>query len=375
MLPGHLSTFGRLWCDDRIGLVVEKRKVAVAVSLVSLVLGTMGAGLYLKHYFVVFAFGVWVSGEILLRWVIPQRALRKGRLSHLSDLLSLYKRSDAASETLLREKISDLRVEGALTEEEYRWIERLKELVELRALAFGKALDGKRGLRQAFAYVSDVRDIDQPSEEVHRELIKETFTLQDVTESAILVVADLYWKLYETCMGEYADLTRIACRLYQDIFGKQFEEAASRVRLEGLMDSMQRDSGLPFLLLNLIRRNNLDWARHWAQLVLTKDIDVDEEIRSVLYWITELHWFTQEKKTLISDHEETIRYLYHLCFTQPERAGFLEIDSQFFSQFETVNELAREGFLFKETLLEKVLWLWRVYEGLFDGTLRSVLRR
>jgi tetratricopeptide (TPR) repeat protein len=136
---------------------------------------------------------------------------------------------------------------------------------------------------------------------------------------------------------------------------------------------MQRDSGLPFLVFNLARKGNLAWARTWAQLILTKDVEVDEEIRSVLYWIIELHWFTHEKQAPIADHEESIRYLYHLCFTQPERAGFLEIDSQFFSQFETVNELAREGFLFKETLLEKVMWLWREHEGYFDDIFRGAL--
>jgi tetratricopeptide (TPR) repeat protein len=114
-------------------------------------------------------------------------------------------------------------------------------------------------------------------------------------------------------------------------------------------------------------------VRAIAQRLLTEETELDPDVCSTLYWLSEIYWFTEDGPEMITDFESTIRYLYHLCFINPERAGFLEIDSQFFSQFEVVNELAQEGFLFRETLIEKLLELWRAQEGLFDGLFRRVL--
>jgi tetratricopeptide (TPR) repeat protein len=49
------------------------------------------------------------------------------------------------------------------------------------------------------------------------------------------------------------------------------------------------------------------------------------------------------------------------------------VDSQFFSQFEVINELAQEGFLFRENLVENIFGLWKEYEGLFDVVFQNVL--
>jgi tetratricopeptide (TPR) repeat protein len=107
--------------------------------------------------------------------------------------------------------------------------------------------------------------------------------------------------------------------------------------------------------------------------LLSGEIDCDEELKSTLYWLAEIHWFAKEKKQEILTHDEAIKSLYHLCFVNPDRAGFLEIDSQFFSEFGPVNEIAEEGFLFKEALVEAVLELWESYEGWFDGVFQFVL--
>lgn len=289
-------------------------------------------------------------------------AQKLGRLSFIPQLLQLFSRSDQAAEQLLYEKISRLTIDAELSEGETLWISRLKDLAELRGMVFGQTFGGKKGLRQAMAYgavrTGEKRDLSVPFESA------DDVSVQDITESAILV-ADLYWKLFDTACGTYRDLAPLAAQLYREIFGEEFDVVRSRVRIERVTDLMQRDGGIPFLVLNLLRQNKVGSARELTAHFLTLEEEIDEGVRSSLYWLTELHWFAGQKNVL-SDFDASIRYLYHLCFTNPDRAGFLEIDSQFFSQFETVNELAREGFLFKETLLEKMLGLWKEFEGLFD---------
>ncbi len=289
-------------------------------------------------------------------------------MSSIPYVLSFYKRADAASETLLAQKIAELRVEGVLSDSDTRCLDRLKEISALRGLVFGSPAKGRFRIRQAFAYANDIRkDEDKTFAQEGNHL-----SIQDITESAI-VVADLYWKLYDTCLGGYPDLTKVAKKLFAEIFNTVFEPESARNVVSRLTDSMQRDAGVPFLILNLIRQGRTQWAREIAQNLLTRDLEIDEEIRSSVYWLSEIHWFATEKSLVLGDFDTSIRYLYHLCFTNQERAGFLEIDSRFFSQFETVNELAREGFLFKESLFEKLLALWENYEGLFDGVYCTVL--
>lgn len=342
----------------------------------STVSGTMAAGLYFRHYFVVFVFSVWCAIEFLL-WRFPallsqgSRLTNRVRFHRLTSLLKLYGRFDTVSEHSLAEKIREMRTSGSLTEYEDRWLSRLKDLLEIRGLVLGKEVQGKLAVRRAFAYSVKLPPI---SDTPRSNAPFENLSLQDITESA-MVVADLYWKLFDTCQGEFTDLSLHARELFQEIFGVEFEMVTARAVVEGLIDSMQRDHGVPFLVLNLIRTGNWPAGRSVAQQLLTSEIDVDSEIRSALYWVSEINWFVKEDKTFVSDYQSTIRYLYHLCFTNPERVGFLEVDSQFFSQFEVVNEIAREGFLFKETLVEKLLELWQGHEGYFDPLFQSILEQ
>lgn len=294
---------------------------------------------------------------------------RLSRLSFIPQLLQLFSRSDQASEHLLYEKISRLKIETDLTPEETNWVERLKELAELRAMVFGRTFAGKKGLRQAFAYGAvrngEKRELSVPFQSA------EEVSIQDITESAILV-ADLYWKLFDTACGTFRDLAPLARGLSKEIFGEEFDPIKSRALYERVTDLLQREGGIPFLVLNLLRQNQTESARLLTARFLTLEEEIDEEVRSGLYWLAELHWFSKVRTGVLTDFDDSIRYLYHLCFTNPDRAGFLEIDSQFYSQFETVNELAREGFLFKETLLEKVLGLWKEFDVLFDDIFQGV---
>jgi len=300
-----------------------------------------------------------VEARFNWEWFSTQKL---GRLSFIPQLLQLFSRSDQAAEQLLYEKISRLTIEADLSEAETLWVERLKDLAELRGMVFGQTFGGKKGLRQAMAYgavrTGERRDLSVPFHSA------EDVSVQDITESAILI-AELYWKLFDTACGTYRDLAPLARQLYRDIFNEEFDAIHSRVRIERVTDLMQREGGIPFLVLNLLRQQKVDSARELTAYFLTLEEEIDEEVRSSLYWLSELHWFAVQKN-ILTDFDASIRYLYHICFTNPDRAGFLEIDSQFFSQFETVNELAREGFLFKETLLEKMLGLWKEFDGLFD---------
>lgn len=291
------------------------------------------------------------------------------RFSFLPQLIRLFSRSDATAETLLHQKIADLRANSDLSESESRWLERLKDLAELRGLLFGQPLHGKKALRQAFAY----RPSSAMTPRQKNLFDSETnIGLQDILESAT-IVSDLYWKLYDTAAGSFPDLTELAQGLYHEIFGRPFHQQSWRAEATHLVNLIQNESGLPYLVLNLIHQGDIESCRSLTAHLLTEDRDIDEEVRSALYWVSELHWFTQKRKEPIADFDSTIRYLYHLCFTKPDRAGFLEIDSQFFSEFETVNELAKEGFLFKEMLFEKILSLWKQYEGCFDTYFQQIL--
>src|SRR4051812_4474119 len=76
--------------------------------------------------------------------------LSGNRLSKLASLISLFSKSDEASETLLAEKFFELQIQGDLTEYELRAIDRLRDIMALRALTFGKTATGKTRLRQGF---------------------------------------------------------------------------------------------------------------------------------------------------------------------------------------------------------------------------------
>ena len=136
---------------------------------------------------------------------------------------------------------------------------------------------------------------------------------------------------------------------------------------------MQRDSGFAFLALNLVRNGWYSLARDFGKAILSGEIECEEELKSTLYWVAEIQWFSKTKKREILNHDEAIKLLYHLCFVDPNRAGFLEIDSQFFSEFGPINEIAEEGFLFKDSLVEAILEVWQDYDGWFDGVFQSVL--
>lgn len=347
----------------------ELKKIVLILSILILGMGTIAAGLYFHHYFVVSVFGVWLLIEFLLwRFPLAGRATGARRpLPGIAHLLSLYKRSDGLSESRLEEKIAEINIDGQLTPAEARVLRRLKDLSELRGLCFGLPIQGRRQLRQGFIYHRNVSD-----EERAQGFDDESMSVQDITESA-MHVASLYWRLYEACLGEYPELTSIAHKLFKDVFGASFDNNKHKDTIETLTDSIQRDSGVVFLILNLLRQKRVLAARQITQRLLVVESTVDEDVRSTIYWMAEINWFTQEKVEPLRDFESTIRYLYHLCFTNPERGGFLEVDSQFYSQFETVNELAREGFLFKETLIEKLLDTWGDHLGAFDAQFMGVL--
>lgn len=335
-------------------------KILLLTGLVALIGGTIGAGIYYGHYFVVGVFAVWVVVEAVL-WRFPT-LLRPQPRSQLNECLDLYKRDQAS---WLDSRIAELSLGEQMSDSQRRWLDRLKGLSHLKALTFGEPLRGKGALRQSLVFGRHWEGAD-PLEHM------DEITLQDVTESAT-VVADLYWRLFEIASGEFGELTPLARDLYRKIFGESFGESG-RERLPNLMDVLQREHGMPFLVLNLLTQGRQKVARRLTRQLLLGSEGVDEEVRSSLYWLVELTWF-QTSPPALDDFESTIRYLYHLCFTDPNRTGFLEVDSQFFAQFETVNELAREGLLFREELVDHLLELWRGMEGWFDEVLGEALEQ
>lgn len=348
-------------------------KYCVIGVLGSLILTTLGVGLYFKHYFVVFVFGVWLFCEFAIRWLSVKSTSEVSsthgssqRSSILFPLEAFYKEWSPSSLMLLDEETSQLKRDAGLSLTQRKKLDQFCELIELKRLLTCSDLKGKRALRQMYCY-----QVGHAGIVGHSEGSLETDTLQDMTESAVLV-ARLYRKAMEAALSEDPILSENAKILLEKILGGDFDAVSFQNRIEALSDQMQRDGGLPFLLLNLLHLKQWSKVKNLATRLLTSNIEAEEETRSALYWLTEIDWFSRSKNEPINEYDVMIRYLYHICFTNPERAAFLEIDSQFFSQFETVNELSREAFLFKETLIEKFLELWREQEGLFESTFQGV---
>ncbi len=293
----------------------------------------------------------------------------KGPVHSIATHLTLCVPTDAKSEKLLQERLASVTLPEDSSNDDKLALERLKDLVELRTLFFGSTSDTRRALRAFFALGAS------PDDETLRR-VAEYVQAPDAMNAAMRT-AELYWKLLDTASGRFPALKNFSRQLFEQVAGFSFDETLGRVFVARRTDALQREGGVPFLVLRLLSLGKLDAARILARRILHEEIDLDEDLRSAIYWLVELTWFTQSAERLQS-FDETVRFLYHLCFTNPDRAGFLEIDSRFYAQFEAVSETAREGFLFKEALVEGLIELWRGYEGIFDevfvGVLESLTR-
>lgn len=353
---------------------MERRSVWLAVALSLLVLGTIGLGLYFRHYFLVLAFAVWLCVEfaVLRSPLLSRLGSRPLPLTvpRAADLLALYE-SFPHNASQLVERLAEERISPHLDEYGRHWLDRLTALTELRQAALLPLGKGRFRIRQLLAFAQEVTPAGvSPLADAS----DGAWELQDVTENATRT-AGLYWRLVDAAQGHCPELSRLARALYEDLFRRGFDEEESRALVESLTDGMQRDGGVPFLLLNALRRRDWLASRAIARQLATGDLggEMDEETRTGLYWIAETLWFGEAEEAVVDSFETAVRHLYHLCFTNPDRAGFLEIGGQFFSQFGTVNELAREGFLFKEVLVDKILNLWGEYPRWFDGVFQRTL--
>jgi hypothetical protein len=291
--------------------------------------------------------------------------VRGGRLARLGHLVSLFSRSDENAETLLREKFSELRFSSDLSDYETYALSRLMDLMDLRALAFGRPLAGVGSIRQALVQSASVGSASGDFEWES--------SLQDITSSATRV-AELYWKLLDTCRGSIPELRTVGLQLYYHLFNAPFESQKGSERISQLVDSMQRDLGVPFLVLSLLRQGKVSGARALGRYLIQNEVELENpNTASTLYWLAELLWFKEKWSSEKLSYETSLKLLYPLCFVSPERASFLEIDSLFYSEFENVNELALEAFNYRETLVDELLFLWKHYEGDFDALFQSVM--
>lgn len=377
VLPAVLRVHGR--CRTWVGfgmttaLSLLRNRLRISVPRPSLIKGSVwiSVGIAASWLFAQPAIGIFSVGWVLAEasWALRTRLASPSsrRLKKLASLIAELSNSDAHSEYLLEQRIKDLEIHGELDEYETKWLERLRELFQLRSLAFGKRAQGRLGLRQTFVRASLASG--RGSAE-----IADSSSVEDVLESAI-ATSELLWKLYRVCNGEFPELKPVALAIFEVLFARRFEPEHAREFFAAHTDRMAREHGLPFLILSYIKLGETQNARAQMQAMVEQEAFNDEELRTALYWIAELSWFTREGGITLDDHQATVRYLYHLCFSGPERAGFLEIDSQFFEEFELINELAREGFSFRESLFEKVLQLWEPYEGSFDTVFRHFLEQ
>jgi len=263
------------------------------------------------------------------------------------EALALYKKDQSSSDQIL---LQHLEQNQALlgNQEEHDWHQAFVSLAELRSILNGNSIES--------AFLLESKENESPSH-------YEEFDFEELFEAS-RKVRGLLWKVY--CVSQVSDhpLEKEA---------KKILEPLVKVPIDTLIEAMQKEEGIPFLLLNSVARKNWGLAKTLGRQLLSKEIVLEEETRVCLYWISEILWFSQSK-VRVSDFESTIRYLYHLCFINPERAGFLEIDSQFFSQFDSVSELAQEGLLFKETLINRILSLWEQQGVVFNSVFVEALQ-
>jgi hypothetical protein len=135
-------------------------------------------------------------------WKPSMRLISGGRFDRLATLLALLSRSDEDAEALLAEKLDGLQTHTELTPYEQRVFDRIRDLMQLRALSLGKRQRGKARIRQGFMN----RSLPDSAEEID-------WSLQDITESAT-VVAELYSKLLDTCLGTFPELKELGHSLF-----------------------------------------------------------------------------------------------------------------------------------------------------------------
>lgn len=312
-------------------------------------------------------FWLWSQRHALQRALQSEQGKFAVRLKPaLRRCLGLYAQNDESSELLLIHEIKSFLSTPEGRDNRETW-ENLLAVIELRRLFYQRPSSGKKALQESFVLRKKADTVTSAGAPVI-----DSVSFQDIAEAATQV-AHLFWKVGCVASGSNEKVSQLARELLHEILGGVYGGGELSQELELLGDAMQRLGGIPFLVLNLIQQKRWDSARAIGQRLLKHDLSIDEETRACLYWMAELTWFNQNAIT-VSDFESSIRHLYHLCFVNPERAGFLEIDSQFFSQFETVTELAKEGFLFKETLIEKILQLWGPELSCFSPSFKEVLQ-
>ena len=330
-------------------------RVFVALSMV-------GVSVWLGQYLAIVVAGFWGAAEW---WAHKKKRSSIHRMvGGLGSLLTLYGKTDAASHRLLEARLSELNFNGVMGREQLKWIEKLSVLVELRSLLFGKHVDDRQGaIRSAFVYSRSPK-----WKQTH---MPHSMTVSDLATAATWV-SDLHWRLLEIASGSYGELTERARELYEEMFEQRFSKMAAQDRIEALTDSMQRDGGLTYVILNLVHTGRSKTAVALMRQLIVEKTLLDEDTRNTCYWIAELMDF----KGGATDFDEMIRYLYHYCLVAPEQAEILEIDSPYFSQFAPLNEMAREGFLFKETLVDSLLGVWsdyRLFEPVFCELLAKLM--
>lgn len=339
--------------------------------LVGLVVGTLGLAFAFHRPGILLGFLGWVALETVWRYRASLPSKRRLLFHLLKDrnpfprLQTHYLEWTSSSALLLEEEIAELKNQPNLPNDKRRELERFAEIIELRKLLTLPQSLAKRKLRQLFV-------LNRTFKKNPDTVFLETISMQDLMESATLI-AHLYLRIGDTAENPLSYYRFAAQSLLEQTFAKPYTEIVLGQWIERVSDQMQQNAGVSFFLLNLIKEGDLAHARVIAQRLLQEQWDLDEDLRSSLYWLCELLWFSREMGAPMKDYETSMRYLYHICFTAPERAHFLEVDSQYFSQFEVVNELAREAFLFKENLIHRFLELWASGEGIFDSSYRDIL--
>jgi tetratricopeptide (TPR) repeat protein len=354
---------------------LQFRKGLVLSCLAMLAALVTTVGIYQHQYFIVFVFCVWLCSEALLlrlqpllRWSLKKERVPSQTLVFEEQFWALYAEGTENSEILSELRLADW-LRNEQNEENQKWASQFRALFSFKLL-FTKNLNMNSRKKKLTAFCF-LRGSHKNTSGVSSKSVEFT-SLSEIQETAI-TMSDLLGQILTISESESGRLGVEAKSLIETVIGIPYDAGKARTFIDSLSHRIQQNYGVPFLMLNLISQGERELARELGRDLLSGRIPMDEDTQSTLYWLAEIDWFNSEKKKEILDHDAVIRYLYHLCFIAPDRAGILEVDSQFAGELGPINEIVEEGFLFKETLIEAFLELWQQYEGWFDGVMQGVL--
>lgn len=179
-------------------------------------------------------------------------------------------------------------------------------------------------------------------------------------------VAKLLWRLFDILSQEKHPFLKEAERFHKIIFKSSFDKLTLKNQFTELTDRILHEEGFPYFVLASLTQMPLAWVHGYLNdLLPQKSLTLTESEKS-LYWFSEILLFIQKHKESPLNERELLKNIYPVIFLTPERGGLLEIDGPFYQEFEMIQEMVKEGLLYREELIDSLFELWSRFENWFD---------